>query len=90
MQDVLLSASQDDLGGKRLAKLLTRLLDKATKLAEEPTATKRLKKASKQLKLLSTKLNKALARSKADAEIVAELTALAGEAQSVIAGLLTQ
>lgn len=87
MNDVLLSASQNDLGGKRLARLLSRLLDKATNLAEEPTANKRLRKASKQLKLIAMKLNKALAKDKADAEIVAELTALAAEAQGVIAGL---
>jgi hypothetical protein len=85
---VFLGASQDDLGGKRLARLLTRLLDKATDLAEEPTANKRLRKAGKQLRLISAKLNKALAKNKADAELVNEITALAGEAQAIIAGLI--
>jgi hypothetical protein len=88
MNDVILGASQDDLGGKRLARLLTRLLDKATTLAEEPTANKRLKKAGKQLRLIAMKLNKALAKDRADANVVNELTALIGEAQNIIAGLI--
>ena len=88
MNSVVLGASQDDLGGKRLARLLKRLLDKATALSEEPTANKRLRKASRQLKMLSAKLNKALDKGKADAQLVTELTALAGEAQALLAGLI--
>jgi hypothetical protein len=64
------------------------LLDKATTLAEEPTANKRLKKAGKQLRLIAMKLNKALAKDRADANVVNELTALIGEAQNIIAGLI--
>ena len=89
MNAVVLTASQDDLGGKRLARVLVRLLDKATTLSQEPTANKRLKKANKQLKLLSAKLNQALDKGKCDAATITEVTTIAGEAQALLLGLLT-
>lgn len=88
MDGVVQGASEDDLGGKRLAKVVVRLLGKAKTFSGEPTASKRLKKASKQLKILSAKLTKAVTKHKANADLVAELTAHAGEAQNVLAGLV--
>jgi hypothetical protein len=87
MREVVLDASQDDLGGKRLARTVSRVIDKVSTLSSEPTAAKRLKKAAKQLKILSTKLNRTLSRGKGDADVILELVTLAGEAQAVLTGL---
>jgi hypothetical protein len=80
-------SSETDLGGRKLARVLARAVGKATTLTADPASTKRLKKAAKQLRLVSTKLARALARGKVDAALASELTDLASEAQAELAGL---
>jgi hypothetical protein len=87
-QDVL-GASQDDLGGRKIARQVTKLLDRATTLVREGAPAKKLKKAQKQLRSLVTKLNNALAKGKADATLVNELSELATQAQNELEGLTT-
>ena len=89
MNDDVLGASQDDLGGKKIARQVTKLLDRATTLVQEGASKKKLKKAAKQLRSLVTKLNNALAKGKADPTIVNELSELATEAQNELNGLTT-
>jgi hypothetical protein len=90
MNEDVLGASQDDLGGKKIARQVTKALDKATSLVQEGAKPKKLKNAAKQLRSLVTKLNNALAKGKADAELVNELSQLATEAQNELNGLTAQ
>jgi hypothetical protein len=82
------AASETELGGRKLAKSITKRVTKATTLTAEPISTKRLKKAAKQLKQLAAKLDKGLASSKIDGTVGAELKTLTTEAQSELAGLI--
>lgn len=88
MGDAIHGASEDNLGGKRVARAVGRCVDKAKSFAGDPMVSKRLKKAARQLKILTAKLNKALAKHKADAKLVEALTTRASEAQAVITGLV--
>jgi hypothetical protein len=90
MNEDVLGASQDDLGGKKIARQVTKALDKATSLVQEGAKPKKLKNAAKQLRSLVTKLNNALAKGKANADLVNELSQLATEAQNELNGLATQ
>ena len=82
--------SQDDLGGRKIARQVTKLLDKATSLVQEGATPRKLKKAAKNLRSLVTKLNNALAKGKADAELVNELSELATQAQNTLTALTTK
>jgi len=90
MNEDVLGASQDDLGGKKISRQVTKLLDSATTLVQEGAKPRKLKKAAKQLRSLVTKLNNALAKGKANAQLVNELSQLATEAQNQLNGLSTQ
>jgi len=82
-------APEADLGGRKLARLLSKRISKAQTLSAEPTSTKKLKKAARQLKQFSTKLGKAVAAGKANAELGTALGGLATDAQAEITGLVT-
>ena len=90
MNTDVLGASQDDLGGRKIARQVTKLLDRATTLVQEGASPKKLKKAAKQLRSFVTKLNNALAKGKADAQLVNELSQLATEAQNGLTALTTK
>ncbi len=83
------TASETQLGGKRLARKLAALVTRAGNLVADPVKTKRLKKATQQLKQLAAKLAKGLDSGKIDPELGATLATLAAEAQSELAGLIT-
>ena len=87
MNDLVLGASQDDLGGKKIARQVTKLLDRATTLVQEGATSRKLKNAQKKLRSLVTKLNNALAKAKANAQLVNELSELATEAQNELTAL---
>ena len=89
MNQNVIGASQDDLGGRKIARQVTKLLDHATTLVQDGASTRKLKKAAKQLRSLVTKLNNALAKGKADATLVNQLSELATDAQNEINGLTT-
>jgi hypothetical protein len=83
------TASETDLGGKKLARKLAALVTRAGNLVADPVKTKRLKKATKQLKQFATKLARGLDSGKVNPEIGATLATLAAEVQSELAGLTT-
>jgi len=90
MNDDVLGASQDDLGGRKIARQVTKLLDRATTLVQDGASPRKLKNAQKKLRSLVTKLNNALAKGKADAQLVNELSQLATEAQNGLNALTAQ
>lgn len=87
MRTAAAAASETDLGGRKLARSITKRIAKAITLTGDPTSTRRLKKAAKQLKQLGKKLDKGLAVGKVDATIGAELQGLGAEAQAELTGL---
>jgi hypothetical protein len=89
MNELILGASETDLGGHKLAHQLVQRARQAVKLAAIPTSNKDLKKAAKQLKQISTKVGKALAKGKFNATLGAELSTLSSEGQAELAGLVT-
>ena len=89
MSDLIGHASEAQLGGRKLARGASARVAKAKTLAGDPPSTKRLKKAAKQLKSLSTKLSKAAGAGKADPALAVELNALSSQAQLELAGLTT-
>jgi len=90
MNQAVLGASQDDLGGRKIARQVTKLLDRATTLVQEGASPRKLKNAQKKLRSLVTKLNNALAKGKADAQIVNNLSELATQAQNGLNALTAQ
>ena len=89
MSELIGRASETDLGGRKLARSLANGVGKAKTLTADPTSTKRLKKAAKQLKQFSTKIGKGLAKGKVNADIGTELSTLSSEGQAELAGLVT-
>ena len=83
------TASEAELGGKRVAHKLAVYVAKAQHLAREPVKTRRLKQAAKQVHQFSFQLNGALARQKVDPVVGAELSTLAGDAATELAGVIT-
>jgi len=89
MNQLVLGASQDDLGGRKIARQVTKALDRATTLVQEGASSRKLKNAQKKLRSLVTKLNNALIKGNADAQLVNELSELATEAQNELTALTT-
>ena len=87
MNQLVLGASQDDLGGRKIARQVTKALDRATTLVQEGASSRKLKNAQKKLRSLVTKLNNALIKGNADAQLVNELSELATEAQNELTAL---
>ena len=90
MNQLVLGASQEDLGGRKIARQVTKALDKATTLVQEGASSRKLKNAQKKLRTLVTKLNNALAKGNADGPLVNELSELGTEAQNELTALTTK
>jgi hypothetical protein len=89
MGQIIGTASEADLGGKKLAHGFATKIGKARTLVGDPTTTRKLKRATKQVKQFSTKLAKALGRGKVKADLGAALGDLAAQAADELAGLIT-
>jgi hypothetical protein len=90
MTSSMSAASQTDLGGRGLEHRLAAKLKKVHKLADkDPTSTKRLKGAAKQLHGFLTQLNKGIASGKVSSTLGTDLATLASEAQNELGGLIT-
>jgi hypothetical protein len=90
MTSAMSAASQTDLGGRGLEHRLAAKLKKVQKLADkDPTSTKRLKGAAKQLHGFLTQLNKGIAAGKVSSSVGTDLATLASEAENELAGLIT-
>jgi hypothetical protein len=83
------TASEAELGGKRVAHKLAVYVAKAQHLARDPVKGRRLKQAAKQVKQFTHQLNGAIARQKVDPVVGAELSTLAGDAATELAGVIT-
>ena len=89
MSRIVGTASEAELGGKRLAHKFAAYIAKAQHLTRDPVKTRRLKQAAKQVHQFSFQLNGAMARQKVDAIVGAELSTLAGDAATELAGVIT-
>jgi hypothetical protein len=83
------TASEPDLGGKKLAKQLATRVGKAQALVSDPVKARRLKKAAHQLKAFSKQLASAMGAGKVKGGVGTTLETLAIDAQSELAGLVT-
>jgi hypothetical protein len=89
MSQDIATASEADLGGKKLAQKLASRIAKAQTLVGDPVKPRRLKKAGHQLKAFSKQLGSAVGGGKVKAEFGTPLEVLATDAQNELAGLVS-
>lgn len=83
----LANATDAQVGNKKIKHGLQKLLTRATSLTTGTPSTRRLKKAAKEMKSFAARVQKGLDKGRMDPAIGAELSTLANEAQTVLAGL---
>ncbi len=91
MQSLMAGASEDELGGHKLARQLNARITKAIGFVGDPSNTKHLKKAARLLKGFSNQLAHGLAKRKSpiDPTLGAELGALLNDALSELTAVVT-